>query len=521
MTDKPAAKAHPREEFPEVAAAIAPPGELPPWRERDLPEPVSVWQMIGPSIILAGLALGSGEFVIWPYITFRSGFVFFWAALAGVATQYVINMEIVRYTLATGESALTGFVRLSRHWAWLFLLMNTLPYIIPAWAKGAAQLLSWLLWSPEVLESGKLFTHHESALTLATLVACGVILSAGPVLYETVERVQFALVTGIIGIVIVLAVWLAWGRWDAVVEQVVSIGTLGRGQFVPTNFDGQDFTPQLLLGALAFAGAGGTLNLTQSNYIKDKGYGMGAYIGRITSPVTGNEEPMTELGYLFPLTEENLARWRVWWWNAGCEHFVSFFLTCCVTLSLLALIAYVLTFDAAGNRVADVAAYRDNLSFLWHEATELGVRLGPWATFGFLAMGVAILFSTEFGVLDATSRVSTDLVKVTWLRDDEHWSESRLYYLFLWGTIVAASIITLSVNDSTAGSLGLFKMTSSLNGAVMCVYSSILIYLNCRVLPPAIRMSHWRLAVMLLAVLFYGGFTLWTAWDLGSRLLQK
>ena len=37
--------------------------------------------------------------------------VFLWAAIVGVVTQFFINMEIERYTLATGETALTGFSR--------------------------------------------------------------------------------------------------------------------------------------------------------------------------------------------------------------------------------------------------------------------------------------------------------------------------------------------------------------------------------------------------------------------------
>ncbi|MEZ6048907.1 MAG: Nramp family divalent metal transporter [Planctomycetaceae bacterium] len=54
-------------------------------------------------------SLGSGEFILWPYITFKSGFIFFWACFMGVITQYFVNMEIERYTLVTGESAITGF----------------------------------------------------------------------------------------------------------------------------------------------------------------------------------------------------------------------------------------------------------------------------------------------------------------------------------------------------------------------------------------------------------------------------
>ena len=39
--------------------------------------------------------------------------MFLWAAVLGVVNQFFINMEIERYTLATGETALTGF---SRYW---------------------------------------------------------------------------------------------------------------------------------------------------------------------------------------------------------------------------------------------------------------------------------------------------------------------------------------------------------------------------------------------------------------------
>src|SRR5687768_7311203 len=122
---------------PPPASALIPPGTLPPLGERDLPPPVPLRQMIGPSIILAGLALGSGEFILWPYITLKSQFTLFWACLAAVTMQYFLNMEIMRWTLATGESAMTGIIRLRRYFAWIFLLLNIIPWMIPAWAKGA------------------------------------------------------------------------------------------------------------------------------------------------------------------------------------------------------------------------------------------------------------------------------------------------------------------------------------------------------------------------------------------------
>src|SRR6186997_128971 len=84
---------------------------------RDLPPvPTNKWSIIGPGIVAAGVGLSSGEFILWPYIASQVGLVFLWAAVVGVVTQFFLNMEIERYTLATGETAITGFNRLWPHW---------------------------------------------------------------------------------------------------------------------------------------------------------------------------------------------------------------------------------------------------------------------------------------------------------------------------------------------------------------------------------------------------------------------
>ncbi len=484
-----------------VPDSVIPHGTFPPLRYRDLPEVVPARKMIGPSIILAGLALGSGEFILWPNIVYHSQFVFFWACLLGVGTQYFLNMEITRWTLATGESAITGFCRLSKHWAWIFLIMNIVPWMIPAWAKGAADLGSWLIFGVEHTATGGVTSPFVFPLAIAGLVICGGVLTAGPVVYETVEKVQGVLVTGIVLMVIVLACLLV--RWDAVValaQGAVSIGQL------PSS---TNLTAAMLLGALAFAGAGGTVNLGQSNYIKDKGYGMGAYIGRITSPLTGQEEPAVEVGYHFRDTELNRARWKKWWQAASIEHFFSFFVTCVVCLVLLTLICYSVFYTPEGTLANDVrTGGKNDLSFISDEADGIAARLpaaGDWARPLFLIMGIAILLTTEFGLLDVCSRISTDIVKANWLRDNPRWTQSRLYYLFLWSTIVFGVIILALA----PGTLAMFEVAASLNGVVMFLYSGLLLYLNRRALPPGVRMSLWRCAILGWSVLFFGFFTVW------------
>ena len=502
-----------------VPDSVIPSGTLPPLRQREMPSPIPLRQMIGPSIILAGLALGSGEFILWPYITFRSQFVFFWACILAVVMQYFLNMEIMRWTLATGESAVAGFVRLSRSWAWVFLLLNVLPWMIPAWSKGASQIIGWLLFDPTLKDGSVVAGPYDTYIAIATMFLCGIILTAGPVVYETVEKVQFVLVVLIMVIVIGIALWLSVLRPDGIVTQLTSTVTLGAPHFLPPLDKTLD--PLTLLGALAFAGAGGTMNLSQSNYIKDKGYGMGSHLGRITSPITGNEEAISETGYHFPHDAANLARWQKWWRAAGLEHFVSFLLTCVVCLMLLTLISYILFYDRSGRLTVDPNMYKDNLGFVWAEALELTRLIGTPARYLFLIMGVAILFTTEFGVLDAASRISTDLVKLTWLRDNPRWSEARLYFWLLWGEILLGSSILVAeklgygIDNKT-----LFVWTSALNGAVMFLYSGVLMVRNRLRLPADIRIPLWRFAILAITFLFFGFFTCWAAWDILRRILS-
>ena len=82
----------------------------------DLPEALPIKRVIGPSVLLLAGAIGSGEYVLWPNITAQVGLALVWLTVLGVLTQYFLNMEIERYTLATGETAVTGFTRLWKPW---------------------------------------------------------------------------------------------------------------------------------------------------------------------------------------------------------------------------------------------------------------------------------------------------------------------------------------------------------------------------------------------------------------------
>ena len=68
-----------------------------------------------------------------------------------------------------------------------------------------------------------------------------------------------------------------------------------------------------LIGALAAtAGSGGIGNLTVTNWVRDKGFGMGSKVGAIPSAVGGVEIKLSHVGTVFPATGDNLVRWREW-----------------------------------------------------------------------------------------------------------------------------------------------------------------------------------------------------------------
>ena len=104
---------------------------LPAVKYRDLPEARSLRYYMGASVIILATALGSGELILWPYITTQVGLALVWLSVVGISVQFFLNMEIERYTLVTGETAVTGFSRMWVGWSVVFVLGAILPNTIP------------------------------------------------------------------------------------------------------------------------------------------------------------------------------------------------------------------------------------------------------------------------------------------------------------------------------------------------------------------------------------------------------
>jgi uncharacterized protein YhhL (DUF1145 family) len=300
-----------------------------------------------------------------------------------------------------------------------------------------------------------------------------------------VERIEFFKV-GIIlfFLVVAIAAAITAEAWGALPDAVTGFGRLPEGLAVA-----------LVLPALAFAGAGGGQNLVQSNWMRDKRYGMGVHIPRLASPVTGEPEAAPGTGYAFRDTDENLRRWHGWWRVANQEQLVSFVAITIVTIVLMSLLAYSTVLGADAE---------NNISFLQAEGEALNQRVGTWFGYLFWIIGATSLFAAALGIVDYTCRMVADVLRVCYLRDSERWSESRIYFVCVWVSVVWSAIILLTI---TSQPLILLIISASIGGFMMFIYSGLLILINKRSLSPTIRITGFRTATMVWSVLLFGVFS--------------
>ena len=440
---------------------------LPAIGSADLPEPVPLRAIVGASVVLLATALGSGEYIIWPYITTQVGIGLLWFAVVGFSMQYFLNMEITRYTLATGETAVTGFTRYWKPWGVIFVLGAVLPNAFPGWATGGATLFTFLFGFGDI-----------AIIASIVLVSTALALTLSPVVYQALEKIQMVLVS-IILVFLLVGIFVATelSSWTGIVTQAPS-GLVN----LPASMAA--LGAATILGAIAFAGAGGANNLTQSNYIRDKGLGMGGRMPKIVSPITGEESAAPSLGYTFPVNEQNMNRWRGWWKVANQEQLLTFYAIGLLTLVMLSVLV---------NSVLGVGNFGEEFDFIEREATALGNTIGSWFRSFFLFAGMVVLFSTSIGIMDYVSRLSASELKISFFPNSQAITESRIYFTFAWIIAIAGSTILLLGLEAP---LVLLIIAAAGGGVVMFFYSGMLIWLNTRALPDPIKLKGWRLIGM-------------------------
>lgn len=438
--------------------------------------PPSLVKLIGPSIILLGLGLGSGELILWPYLVSNFGLGIIWAAVVGITFQFFINMEIERYSLLQGESIFAGFSRLSKKLPYWFIFSTFIAWMWPGIIAISAKIFS---------EAFDIKSYQNLGIILLILI--GIILTTGPRLYKTVETFQKYLISIGVPLIAVVTFFLAKPiDYASLAKGIVGVG------------DGYNFLPYgiplfTFLGAIAYSGAGGNLNLAQSFYIKEKGYGMCRGARGITSVLSGKVEDIQIYGKSFDFDNaENFKNFKLWWRVINLEHLIVFLITGALTILLLALLAYATSFGAATG---------GGIDFLINESRVISSIIAPSLGTFFLVMVGIMLFGTQLTVLDSTSRIISENIVII----NKKLNLSKTYYVILWAQIVAG-IIIFSIGYSDP--LSLVITGAVINAFAMFFHIGATYLLNKKFLPIKYQSSSMRKTILMFAWLFFGALSL-------------
>lgn len=444
---------------------------------KNLPKPPHWSKAIGVGVVVMGLAIGTGELIMWPHLITKWGLGILWLALLGIGAQYFINQEVARHSAATAEGFFTTSARVLKWTPVFWFFAAILLYIWPGWASAIGTTLKELFG----------FGTHL-AWSWATLALVLVLTFSGRVAYTMLERTLKIIVPTFFVLLIIISFYNLSG--SDVMNALKGIVNFG---YIPNGID-----INVLLGAVVFAGAGGMLNLCVSLWYRDKQVGMASYINRIENPITGRGEAIAATGSTFETNEKNMANWKGWMRFIRVDQGIIFLLLGFITLALLSVNAYaVLTPLGLVPEGLDVAVVQAHI---------FGEHWGPIGYNLFLIMAFLMLFSVMWTVIDALTRMVSDILYTNsqvgpyshFLKPLKNVSLHKLYYAAITLIVIIGAVLLPFKQPLT-----LLTISAVLGGLSMAIYTPFLIYINNTRLPKPLRPGWFTNTAMVLISIFF------------------
>ncbi|MBM3271666.1 hypothetical protein FJY94_00035 [Candidatus Kaiserbacteria bacterium] len=449
---------------------------------KEFPRALSLKKLLGPSFIILALGLGSGEVILWPYLASNYGLGIAWGAILGITFQFFINMEIERYALVKGESVFVGIAKFFRWSVYWFIFSTFIGFGLPGIIAASAKVLASILG-----------IANFKWIAVLMLLIIGVVLSVGKTVYGMMEKItKTVILVGVPFIFILTIVLSSKTDWVALFN-----GFVGHGNnfwFLPSGIGLATF-----LAAFAYSGAGGNLNLTQSIYVKEKGYGMGQYSQKIVGLFQSKEKQKIKLtGENFIINNESVSRFKSWWRVINLEHLIVFLFIGSLSMALLMLLSFTTTFGLGGNA--------EGINFVINEGKVIGQNLFPILGTLFLLVVSIMLFQTQLGIMDSTSRIMAENMAIAKLRKNSNGTInlSSIYYFFVWAQIVFGIILFLcNVYEPKT----LIILGAVLNAVAMFVHVGLVAWLNNKHLPKEFRPNLSRKIIISIIFIFFGFFS--------------
>jgi Mn2+/Fe2+ NRAMP family transporter len=466
--------------------------------------------MIGPGIVMAGIAIGSGELIMWPWVTSIVGAQLIWAAALGIFLQLWINIEVGRWAIVTGESPFIGLARFFKLSIYLFLFVVFVGKFLPGWARETGMALKALLFSPD----------HDSPAWMWTAIVFAAIIGIllGPkVVYTAVERCITVLVLLIVlGLTYIVFKIGTKEHFVLMWEGLLNVGHFPKFPVDVMADDGTTVRDQLtfgkFFGAVVFAGLGGLSNLYYGYYLREKRIGMGARMPTLMSAAHKHEVKEMDIGYVYPETEENQRRFKDWMRYVQIDQVVFFWILGTFTISLFIFGALAVLHPQG--------LVPDRSSLVWDLAAILGDSMGTSGRYLFLIVGMAALFSTQLGSMDGGSRIFAELLHTNFKFG--RWFRVEQWYMILVGTTVIIGTLSVAYFEKhDISGLAFFFIVGLISGFTMAVYVPALLYMNLTYLPKSARPGWVNIFFMVMASAMYISFAGYTTYNYVAKLVAE
>jgi hypothetical protein len=471
-------------------------GELPPWEEADLPAPppfglANLMRVIGPGAVLAATSIGGGEWLVGPAAAVKYSSSIFLIVTVAIVLQVIFNLEAIRYTLYTGEPIYGGIMRLKpgpRFWAGFYTIVGFFQLGWPALAGTAA---TALLSAGLNRLPGEGDREMQIWITTGLILVVVLILLFGGRIERMLEYFAWTMLAVVFGfLVFVNAAYVPLTHWWETFQGFFQFTGLPR----PIDWG--------LVGALAAtAGSGGMGNLTVTNWIRDKGFGMGALVGAIPSAIGGHRIQLSHVGKVFAVNDHSLPRWREWMRYVHADQIWVWGVFCFLGMYFNVNLATYLIPHGTDLQGRAAGAY---------QAEYLG-RIWPGFWFLTLFTGFWLLFKTQLGNTDILVRTVTDAL---WMSSTKvrGWKGGRIHWIYYGILAVFSFWAVLAIR--IAKPFELFKVLANIAGMVLVIAGVQIFIINRRFLPRALRPPLWRELALLACVAFYAFFSFFVIRDL-------
>jgi hypothetical protein len=474
------------------------PGCLPAWEVDELPQasPPNYrrwWLLIGPGLVMAGGSIGTGEWVMGAKSASLYGGALFWVVLVSIIGQVLLNTEAMRYTLCTGEPMMTGFLRTKpgpKFWLLFYLLLDFGTWL-PSLSALGAQIL--VVAVQGLTPQDTINPDVVRYVSYAVFIGCATLVLFGGKIYNTLEWVlggKFLFVLFYLSFCCLLFVSLEtwWKIWSGLFD----ITRLPRDPV--TGAVGIDWS---LISALAgFSGIGGLGNIMASNFVREKGWGMGSKVGAIPSAFGGHHLTLSHIGTMCQGGKESARRLKVWLKYVFVDQYILWALGSLIGMMLPSMLGAEFLQPRVGVKF-------DDWQWAAAMAQDFGAAKGQIFRYLTLLCGLVIFIPGQFSVVDGVARRWCDAV---WSgsgrarRMDPH-NAKWVYYTFaaiyvLWG------VTALTVFTQLSGA-GMMKIAGSMANLSIAATMLHALYVNYRFLPEGTRPPLAKQIALALSAVFF------------------